>query len=154
MKRYKRKFLVTIGTRATYVHTETAEQAITRAVEKLYGDSCFWFANSGMPGYGQVFEALRATKNNSNPGNSSQTSMVGITVEVIGQPSKKFLAQQKQDRIDEAEANETARDFQEKMYNAYIDGRTGKPMPAESWLQSDWHDGVIDQRHEEERISN
>ena len=59
-----------------------------------------------------------------------------------------------QDSIDEAEANETARDFQEKMYNAYIDGRTGKPMPAESWLQSDWHDGVIDQRHEEERISN
>jgi len=151
MKRCKRKYEVSIGNQSTIVHVESESEAIDRAVVKMFGSRCFWFPNHGVPGYGQVFEALRPTKYNSNPGNSSQTSMIGIDAEAIGRPSKKFIAQQKQDETGKAEAGAAARAFQEELYSAYIDGRTGNPMPTERWLQADWRDGVIDQRHEEEK---
>lgn len=57
------------------------DAAIEQAVRKLYGKRCFWFANADMPIRGQVFEALRPTKRNSNPGNTAKTKtiMVGLS---------------------------------------------------------------------------
>lgn len=55
---------------------------IERAVEKVFGKRCFWWADSGLGlYYGQVMQALRATKRNSNPGNSSVTSRIRADVE-------------------------------------------------------------------------
>lgn len=101
MKRYNRAYHVTVGNKSTIVHVENKSAAIGRAVKKLYGARCFWFADSGLPGYGQVFEALQPTKNNSNPGNSSVTYRVRLDVEPIGKPSRNFIRQQKQAEMEE-----------------------------------------------------
>jgi hypothetical protein len=62
---------------------ETTEEMIDRAVKKLYGKRYFFNRDNGLTGgyYGQIFEALRPTKNNSQPGNSSATGRVRIDIE-------------------------------------------------------------------------
>ena len=42
---------------------ETDESRIDRAIEKMYGKNCFWWADNGLPGYGQV---CRPIGNNTN----------------------------------------------------------------------------------------
>lgn len=72
------------NTRSTNIRKiigETKDEMIDRAVKKLYGKRCFFFEDSGLPGYGQIFEAIRPTKNNSQPGNSSKTGRVRIDIE-------------------------------------------------------------------------
>lgn len=55
---------------------------IERAVEKVFGKPCFWWEDNGLGlYYGQVMQALRPTKRNSNPGNSSVTSRIRVDVE-------------------------------------------------------------------------
>lgn len=55
---------------------------IEKAIEKIWGKRCFWWADNGLGlCYGQVMQALRATKLNSNPGNSSVTSRIRVDVE-------------------------------------------------------------------------
>lgn len=98
MKRIKRKFSVLVGNHSTTVLAETKSRAIDRAVLKMFGSRCFWFPNSGIPGYGQVFMALQPTEHNSNPGNSSQTNMVSVTVEPLAPKSVAFLKQEAGDR--------------------------------------------------------
>ena len=54
---------------------------IERAVEKIWGKRCFWWEDNGMGiYYGQVMQALRPTKRNSNPGNASVTSRIRVDV--------------------------------------------------------------------------
>ena len=54
---------------------------IERAVEKIWGQSCFWWEDSSMGlYYGQVMQALRPTKRNANPGNASVTSRIRVDV--------------------------------------------------------------------------
>jgi DNA-binding XRE family transcriptional regulator len=55
---------------------------IEKAIEKVFGKTCFWWEDSGLGlHYGQVMQALRPTKRNSNPGNSSVTSRIRVDVE-------------------------------------------------------------------------
>ena len=55
---------------------------IEKAIEKIWGKRCFWWADNGLGlYYGQVMQALRPTKRNSNPGNSSVTSRIRVDVE-------------------------------------------------------------------------
>jgi len=55
---------------------------IDKAVEKVFGKPCFWWEDNGLGiYYGQVMQALRPTKNNSNPGNSSVTPRIRVDVE-------------------------------------------------------------------------
>jgi hypothetical protein len=69
------------GTRATRVHADDEDMAITKAIQKLFGSRCFWHPDSGLGKYyGQVFEALRPRRRNSTPGNSSRTDRARITV--------------------------------------------------------------------------
>jgi len=64
---------------------EIRDDIIRLAIEKRYGKRCFWWADSGLGwNYGQVMQALRATKRNSNPGNSSVTSRVSLKLEING----------------------------------------------------------------------
>ena len=51
--------------------------AVERAVAKMFGRNCFWFGNCDCISQGQVFEALPASKRDSNPGCSAVT---GTTV--------------------------------------------------------------------------
>jgi len=62
---------------------ETFDEIIERAVKKCYGKKCFFFRDNGITGgyYGQIFESLRPTKNNSQPGNSSVTGRIRIDIE-------------------------------------------------------------------------
>lgn len=50
---------------------------IDRACEKLFGKNCFWFADSGCPGYGQI---LRPVSQKFGGGNSSVTPFCALTV--------------------------------------------------------------------------
>lgn len=62
--------------------TDRERWIIERAIEKIWGKRCFWWADSGLGlHYGQVMEALRPTKNNSNPGNSAVTPRIRVDVE-------------------------------------------------------------------------
>ena len=54
--------------------------AVEKAVKKLFGARCFWFGDFSQISRGQVFEALQPTKNNSQPGNSSKTNIVYLSV--------------------------------------------------------------------------
>jgi hypothetical protein len=57
------------------------EATINRAIEKIYGKNCFWWADSGLGVYyGQVMKALKPTKNNSQPGNSSVTYRMRVDI--------------------------------------------------------------------------
>lgn len=155
IRRYTRAYEVTIGTKSTTVHVESRDEAIDRAVTKLYGSRCFWFADSGLPGYGQVFESLRATKYNSNPGNSSRTRRVGIDVDPIGKPSRNFLKQQRADRTENARISEIMRVEDERKRRAHDAGLCGDPFPdfpGEGnidlhWLRVEYQDGI---RHRED----
>jgi hypothetical protein len=62
---------------------EKTEEIIDRAVKKCYGKKCFFSKDNGLHdgNYGQIFEALRPTKNNSQPGNSSVTGRIRIDIE-------------------------------------------------------------------------
>ena len=62
---------------------ETTDEMIERAVKKCYGKRCFFFRDNGLSQgyYGQIFESLRPTKNNSQPGNSSVTGRIRIDIE-------------------------------------------------------------------------
>ena len=51
-----------------------------KAAAKIYGPRCFWFRDSGVPGFGQVFKRLRPTKANSEPGNSAMTGRVSLDI--------------------------------------------------------------------------
>ena len=107
MDRIKRKFKIEIDGHQATVLAETKTEAIERGIHKIYGTDCFWHEDSGLPGYGQVFRALRPTKNNSNPGSSSVTYQRGITVTPLAPKSTKFIAQEAADRAEvdaEAEA--------------------------------------------------
>ena len=77
-------FTVTIGDDRTRLRADRGSSAtylVGRAVAKLFGGRCFWFPDSGLGYYyGQVFEALRPTKNNSQRGNSSKTNRVRIRI--------------------------------------------------------------------------
>ena len=59
---------------------EREKYIINKAAKKLYGKRCFWLENYGLDGYGQVFEALKPTKRNSNPGNSSVTNQIFVSI--------------------------------------------------------------------------
>ena len=62
-------------------HDSSAEWIVDRAIRKTFGGRYFWFEDSGLGFYhGQVFEALRPTRNNSNPGNSSATPRIRIDI--------------------------------------------------------------------------
>lgn len=54
---------------------------INKAVEKLYGRRCQWWDDNGLGiYYGQVMQSLRPTKNNSDPGCSSQTNKMVVDI--------------------------------------------------------------------------
>ncbi|MCK9570080.1 hypothetical protein M0R72_14145 [Candidatus Pacearchaeota archaeon] len=152
-KRYTRAYQVTVGTKSTVVHTENKSEAIERAITKLFGSRCFWFADSGLSGYGQVFEALQPTKNNSNPGNTSVTYRVGLDVEPIGKPSRNFLNQLKQDKIEYDQAMAEADAEQKLEWSAYCAGRSGQPFPLSDDLKKyywqHYCEGQSDQEREE-----
>ena len=62
-------------TRATTMRRKPDAELINRAVAKLWGTRCFWFADSGLGlYYGQVFEAL------GNRQNTSRTARARITI--------------------------------------------------------------------------
>ena len=63
---------------------ELREWAIDRASQKLFGKNCFFWHDSGLAGYGQVMEALRPTKANSQPGNSAVTMRIAVDVDIPG----------------------------------------------------------------------
>lgn len=64
---------------------EIRDDIIRMAVEKRYGRRCFWLPDSGLGWrYGQVFQSLRSTKRDSNPGNSSVTSRVRLDLTIDG----------------------------------------------------------------------
>jgi len=48
--------------------------ARTRAVRKIYGRKAFWLADSGCPGYGQIFEPAPGG------GNCMMTSRIGCDI--------------------------------------------------------------------------
>ena len=152
MTRYTRKYRVTIGDKSTTVHVENEEQAIERAVEKLYGSRCFWFPDSGLRGYGQVFESLRPTKNNSQPGNTSRTYKVALEVEALGKPSKNFLKQQADDAAEDKRVSELIRIEDSRRSAAYNAGFFGEQFPQElrggadeSLLMREYHNGSLSQ---------
>ena len=73
-------FTVKIGDRTTRVRVphdaaddfgiplsaaEALLSARSRAVQKMYGRRAFWFPDSGLPGYGQVFEPCQTGGSNS-----------------------------------------------------------------------------------------
>lgn len=148
IRRYTRAYEVSIGNKSTVVHTEDRAGALERAVTKLYGSDCFWFADSGLPGYGQVFRALRATKYNSNPGNSSVTYRVGIDIEPIGKPSRNFLKQQQEDREENERINAELKMQYERERRAHHAGMDGEPFPEFTdgvdmeWLKQQYRDGI------------
>lgn len=164
IRRYTRAYSVTIGNKTTVVHTENRETALDRAVTKLYGADCFWFADSGLPGYGQVFQALRPTKNNSNPGNSSVTYRVGKDIEPIGKPSRNFLKQRRADREENERIDAELKIESDREYAAYIAGISGDefPFPDEpkqySILWDEYRNGQSEKSHqkhiEDERREN
>ena len=84
---WREKYHVNIDGRDTRVIVDSGtsrEEIIDRAVTKLFGADCFWFADSGLGwDYGQVFRALPRTKNDSNPGNSSVTDRTRIDIDRI-----------------------------------------------------------------------
>lgn len=127
--RITRKFAVTIGDESCVVCVENKSAAVQPAVTKMYGADCFWFANHGVPGFGQVFRALRATKNDSQPGNSSVTYQVGIDIEPLAIKSAAFRAQEKQDKIREQAANCLSERLQEHYYLGKFAGKNGDPLP-------------------------
>jgi len=49
--------------------------ARTRAVRKTYGSKAFWLADSGCPGYGQIFEPAPG-----GGGNSAVTYRIGCDI--------------------------------------------------------------------------
>jgi len=159
MARYTRKFQVVIGDKSTCVHVENESEAIGRAVEKLFGKRCFWFPDSGVPGYGQVFEALKPTKRNSQPGNSSVTYRIEIDVEPIGQPSVNFLKQQQDDRERELEISKQYEKQRAREYRAYNAGWAGDDFPVDlltgidsDWLKTEYNNGKYDaaEKHREQ----
>jgi|WetSurMetagenome_2_1015567.scaffolds.fasta_scaffold671065_1 hypothetical protein len=64
---------------------------IDRAVKKSFGKRCFWFGNYDNITYGQVFETLRPSKNDSNPGNTSRTEAIVIHCSYQEKGKIKFL---------------------------------------------------------------
>ena len=55
---------------------------INKAIEKIYGKNCFWWADSGLGiYYGQVMRSLKSSKNDSQPGNSSVTYRMHASIE-------------------------------------------------------------------------
>jgi hypothetical protein len=96
-KSKNRIFTVSIGSRSTnvkfdvnlfdeieyrhYSKSEIRDLIIDKAIIKMWGKNCFWFADNGLGwDYGQVFEALRSTRNDSNPGSTSRTNRVRIDI--------------------------------------------------------------------------
>lgn len=101
MKRIKRKFGVTVsGKKGQYciVLAENKNEAIEKAIKKMYGTRCFWFPDSGLDGYGQVFKGLQPTKFNSQPGNSAVTYQEKINVLPLAKKSKGFVNQEIEDK--------------------------------------------------------
>lgn len=155
MKRFKRRYCVIIGDLSTNVDVESKSDAIERAVEKLFGSQCFWFPNSGIDGYGQVFEALPTTRNNSAPGNSSKTSTISIEVTTVGKPTNNFIRQCKQDKIDMMDINAEIWAQKNRLYDAYIAGREGTAIESnDPDLMKEWREGISDQKYEESIISS
>lgn len=119
MKRITRKFYVGVFptsereknlAHSLVVCAENKQQAIEYAIPRMYGSRCFWFADSGLPEYGQVFMALPRTKNNSNPGNSAVTYRASLKVQPLAKKSRAFLRQERTDAVSYAEDAKYARE--------------------------------------------
>jgi hypothetical protein len=52
---------------------------VNRAVTKLFGKNCFWFGNCDRLNYGQVFESLIPSENDSSPENIARTDFIIIS---------------------------------------------------------------------------
>jgi len=61
--------------RGCRVLAEDSSDARTRAVRKTYGSKAFWLADSGCPGYGQIFEPAPG-----GGGNSAVTYRIGCDI--------------------------------------------------------------------------
>jgi len=150
IRRYTRAYHVSIGNKSTIVYTDDKTAAIDRAITKLYGADCFWFANHGLPRYGQVFRVLRPTKYNSNPGNLSVTYRVRVDVEPIGKPSREFIKQQKADLEENERGNKYLQIRYELEQRAHTAGMCGEPFPEFPedvdiiWLKQKYQDGIND----------
>lgn len=131
MTRINRKYTVKIGDKSTVVLAEIKSQAVEKGAEKLFGRRCFWFPDSGLDGYGQVFEALKPTRNNSQPGNSSKTNKTSLSVMPVGKPAAGWLRQRREDAAELAEANRIAEIEQDMHDLAYDAGFFGADFPAE-----------------------
>jgi hypothetical protein len=82
-KRWTKVEIETIDELCLYPR-EWVAQIIDRAVERVYGKSCWWWPDSGLGlGYGQVMYALHPTKRNSSPGNSAVTGRVRLDIRDI-----------------------------------------------------------------------
>jgi hypothetical protein len=72
-----------VGTRAleytTRVRTETREEALERALHKLWGTGTIWEPDSGVPGYGQVFKSV-AVLGLPGSGYTSRTHRAALTI--------------------------------------------------------------------------
>lgn len=128
MTRITRKYEVCVApcsqrerdlTRSTVVCAENREEATDRAVAKMYGSRCFWFPDSGLPGYGQVFEALQPTHRNSQPGNSAVTMRASLDVKPTAPKSRALRAQEAEDA---AEQNRQVA-WQNELDTAYYAGK-------------------------------
>ena len=69
---------------------EIRDAAVSRACEKLYGRNTFWWADSGLAGYGQVMRSLK----NDN-GSTSVTYPVGLDVDMPDLPEDHEIALRK-----------------------------------------------------------
>ena len=65
-------------TYTTRVRTEMRDEALARAMKKLWGAGCIWQPDSGVPGMGQVFQAACYQ---GDPSFSSRTRRARLTIE-------------------------------------------------------------------------
>ena len=145
--RIRRKFYVSISKPFTsiVVLAENSDEARTIGIQKMFGRQCFWFANYSLPGYGQVFQKLRSTKRNSNPGNSAVTYQTYLEIYPLAKKSRAFL---KQEKLDQIEADEIQKHI-ESEYCGWDAGFRGLPIPTDvPKYKFDYDDGYERGKHD------
>ena len=94
---------------------ELRAAAIERAVQRLYGRGCFWWADSGLRGYGQVMRPCRTG------GSSAVTYRASLDVDMPTLPAAHIAALEARAEEERALYEQMERDYQAGL----ADGRSG-----------------------------
>lgn len=102
---------------------ELRAAAIERAVQRLYGHRCFWWADSGLRGYGQVMRPCRTG------GSSAVTYRASLDVDMPRLPAAHVAALEARAAQERALYEEMDRNYQAGL----TDGRSGGAPDRARW---------------------